>query len=95
MSKKLLTFFLNELKTVRIHCSSSQCGGVVEIPISQLSSAKKQAECPACGAGLRLDNSLLNQLGSAINGLVSPESYLWIEFVIPQNQRWRKTPENA
>jgi hypothetical protein len=82
MSKKLLSFFLKELKIIRIHCSSSMCGGVVEFPTEQLHKLKRtDSACPVCGAGLNLDKACLIGLGQHFEQLSKNGSQ--IEFVLP------------
>lgn len=84
MSKRLLSILLKELKTIRIHCSSNVCSGVIEMATDQLPKMKAgSSTCPLCGASFNLDNRTLMNLGSAIQ-LLSEKNQQEIEFVIPQ-----------
>lgn len=82
MSKRLLSFFLGELETIRIHCSSSACTGVIEFATKQLGSLKSEHQnCPVCGALFRLNSGTLAQFGLQIEALQKMK--MEIEFVIP------------
>lgn len=82
MSKHLLSIFLSELQTIRIHCASSACGGVVEFPTAQLAALKSgPTSCPVCGAPFRLENSALISLGQNLTAL--EKAKFDVEFVLP------------
>jgi hypothetical protein len=86
MSKRLLSFFLSELQTIRIHCPNASCGGVVELPIKQLATHRKGiVACPVCGTASPLNNKNLIQIGLELEALA--KANVDVEFVLPDTDR--------
>lgn len=92
MSKKLLTFLLEEIAKVRIICCHKvkidealvDCGGVSEVSIEQLGTLKR---CPACGNELKhgSNDSQYTGLRNAVLAL-QKDPHFKIELVMNDDQ---------
>ena len=85
MSRKLFAFLLSELQTVRVICARGKCGGVVELPVSNLYSVGS-ARCPKCGEHFDTtgqEPNRFSKLKQAIEDALSEPDRFSIEFVIP------------
>ena len=88
MSKKLLTFLLSELTTVRVICRHAGCGAITEVPIDALQTMLGN-ECPVCRtrflaqAPPHVQQATFADLAKAINGIAANKDRVEIEFVLP------------
>lgn len=78
------TFFLDELKTVRVICREKGCGSVVEIPLELVEEKYRSGKCPVCQRALHPEQSNhIVELARAILGAVAAKEKYQIEFVLP------------
>lgn len=90
VSRKLVTFLLSELKTVRVICKHRGCGVVTEMPTNQLTVrfVGNQAACPHC-RGILFHESPLHTVTPAVAlaylaaESVRADAMYDIEFVLP------------
>jgi hypothetical protein len=87
VSRNLLAFLVNELKTVRVICRNTKCkGSVIEMEIAKLGEKYSDPICPMCGSQLASSSQFnpLVKLSQAIVAL-SGEDRVQIEFILPEN----------
>ena len=90
MSKKLLSFLLSELKTVRVICKrllpgDKPCGGIVEVTIERLG---KMTKCPLCNGDLVVNggSQRLFNFAHVVRELLDDSPLFQLEFVIPDDK---------
>lgn len=84
MSKKLFSFMIGELRTIRLICKVKNCGAVSEFGIDRLVKAP-MLRCPCCKAeyaNASADDPLV-MLGKALQELSRDTENLDVEFVLP------------
>jgi hypothetical protein len=84
MSKKLLSFFLDELKIIRVTCQSHVCGATVEAPIEKAEGIFSGV-CPVCKKSYfgKVVSSPISMLAKIICEIAAAKDDIKIEFVIP------------
>jgi hypothetical protein len=90
VSKELFTFFLKELKAVRLMCKNANCGGVIEVPVDKIENLAEELWCPACQSPIRSRgrpvtitfHDHLSMFAAAIKELTLPTAKMNIEFVL-------------
>ena len=97
MSKKLLSFLLSELSTIRLICKNQGCGAVAEMSLQDLATlthagGKATDLCAFCGQPFSLKSrqaapapAPLWQLAQAVAQMRYIESLVDVEFVLPDD----------
>ncbi len=87
MSKKLLSFLISELTTVRFVCKNAACGMVVEMTVDDLIQGKgRQQACAFCQSSFdphKRATAPITELARAIGALKAAASVVDVEFVLP------------
>lgn len=84
MSERLFKFLLSELSLVRIRCQSSECRGIVEVPIEELGIKYHSGRCPLCNQVLQAPGqNHLVALANAMQALAKQKDHVQVEFVLP------------
>lgn len=83
MTKKLFSFLVSELKTVRVICKNRVCGAITELPVEQVERVFQDPKCPVCGMHLSGGEGGLALLGSALRILGASKDKVEVEFAVP------------
>lgn len=88
MSERILRFFLDELKTVRLVCQNETCKGVVEMKIGPMMTVPHI--CPVCNSELYDSKTagqvnLLESLLRTFPRVADLKGRVKVEFVLPDN----------
>jgi hypothetical protein len=86
MTETVLRVSLDELQTVRIVCRQEGCGGVIELPLADMTTRRSGLDCcPVCSAQFARafppDEHLFLQIAQAIAKLKNIRSFT-LEFPI-------------
>lgn len=82
MSKKLLSFFVDELQIIRVTCKSAACGATIEMPIESAERLMPE-DCPICKKPLTNGGPSIADLAKMVRKIAAAKDELKVEFVLP------------